>query len=150
MRTGLFLLAGFLLLAASLVLAKLFSENYPSATAVATAVFVALWLALTGFNMWVGVVKAGYSPAEELPILLLLFGVPAGVAIVLKWNSLNQLRVQPMPKVNAKWHAEHRMPKRATPQQRIAWHQEHSKHCACRPIPKGVLVLIAASKERGA
>jgi hypothetical protein len=47
---------------------------------------IALWLALTGFNMWVGVTKAGYSTAEELPVLLLLFGVPAVVAIILKWK----------------------------------------------------------------
>lgn len=88
MRTGLFLLAGFLLLAASLVLARLFSANYPNSTTVATVVFVLLWLVLTSFNMWVGVAKAGYSAAEELPILLLLFGVPAVVAIVLKWKVL--------------------------------------------------------------
>jgi hypothetical protein len=86
MRTGLFLLAGFLLLAAFLVIAKLFSENYPSATFIATAAFVGLWLVLTGFNMWTGVSKAGYSVAEELPVLLLLFGVPAAVAVVLKWK----------------------------------------------------------------
>ena len=88
MRTSLFLLAGFLLLAASLVLARLFSSNYPSATSVATTAFVVLWLALTGFNMWVGVTKAGYSAAEEFPVLLLLFGVPAIVAVVLKWKFL--------------------------------------------------------------
>ena len=88
MRTALFLLAGFLLLGSSLVLARLFAENYPSATAVATASFLALWLALTGFNMWVGVSKVGYSVAEELPILLLLFGIPAFVAVVLKWKVL--------------------------------------------------------------
>ena len=86
MRTGLFLLAGFLLLASFLVLARLFSSNYASATSVATAAFVVLWLALTGFNMWVGVTKAGYSASEEFPILLLLFGVPAIVAVVLKWK----------------------------------------------------------------
>ena len=86
MRTGLFLLAGFLLLASSLVLARLFSQNYSSAAAVATVAFVALWLALTGFNMWVGVTKAGYSAAEEFPIFLLLFGVPAVVAVILKWK----------------------------------------------------------------
>ncbi len=88
MRTALFLLAGFLLLASLFVVAKLFSENFPSASLVATAAFVVLWLALTGFNMWVGVSKAGYSVAEELPVLLLLFGVPAAVAVVLKWKIL--------------------------------------------------------------
>lgn len=88
MRTGLFLLAGFLLLAGCLVLARLFAENYPSATGVATGTFLVLWLALAGFNMWVGVSKAGYSVAEELPILLLLFGVPAAAAALLKWKIL--------------------------------------------------------------
>ena len=43
MRTGLFLVAGFLLLAASLLLGKLFSANYPSGTGVATVAYVVLW-----------------------------------------------------------------------------------------------------------
>lgn len=86
--TVLFLAAGFLLLAAFFILARLFSENYPSATSWATFAFIALWLVLTGANMWVGVAKAGYSASEELPILLLLFGVPAAVAILLKWKVL--------------------------------------------------------------
>lgn len=88
MRTGLFLLAGLLLVGATSVLARLFAHNFPSASAVATVAFLLLWLAITGFNMWVGVAKAGYSVAEELPILLLLFGVPAAVAVVLKWKVL--------------------------------------------------------------
>jgi len=88
MRTALFLLAGFLLLAAFVVLARLFSGHYPSATTWATYGFVAIWLLVTAANMWVGVNKAGYSAAEELPILLLLFGVPALVAIVVKWKVL--------------------------------------------------------------
>jgi len=88
MRTGLFLLAGFLLLAAALILAKLFSENYPAAATVATVAFALIWLALAGFNMWTGVAKAGYSVAAELPIFALIFGVPVAVAIVLRWKVL--------------------------------------------------------------
>ena len=88
MRTALFLAAGFLLLGASLVLARLFSGNYPGAALVTTIIYVALWLLITGFNMWVGVAKAGYSVTEELPIFLLLFAVPAAVAIVVKWKFL--------------------------------------------------------------
>jgi hypothetical protein len=88
MRTGLFLLAGFLLLAASLVLGRLFSANYPGATTLATILYVALWVAIAGANMWVGVARAGYSVAEELPIFALIFGIPAAVAIVLKWKVL--------------------------------------------------------------
>jgi hypothetical protein len=86
MRTGLFLLAGFLLLGACAVIGKLFSSNYPTATLVSTALFIALWLAIAAFNMWVGVAKAGYAASEELPIFLLIFAVPAVVAVILKWK----------------------------------------------------------------
>ena len=88
MRTALFLLAGFLLLASFLIVAKLFSANYAAAATWATVAFIALWLVITAANMWVGVNKAGYGASEELPILLLLFGVPALAAIVLKWKFL--------------------------------------------------------------
>lgn len=86
MRTALFLAAGFLLLGAVLLLGKLFSSNYPGATFAATVAYVALWLIVAGANMWVGVAKAGYSAGEELPIFLLVFGVPAAAAILLKWK----------------------------------------------------------------
>jgi len=88
MRTALFLAAGFMLMAAFFILARLLAANYPSATTWATAAFVVLWFGITAFNMWVGVTKAGYPASEELPILLLLFGLPAAIAILLKWKSL--------------------------------------------------------------
>jgi hypothetical protein len=87
-RTLLFLVAGLLLLAAFLLLAKLFSPNYPDATRLATIAYVTLWFIIAGVNMWVGVARAGYSVAEELPIFLLIFGVLAAVAILLKWRLL--------------------------------------------------------------
>lgn len=89
MRTVLFLVAGILLLAGVLLLGKLFSANYPGATLAATLAFVALWLAVSGVNMWIGVAKAGYSVAEELPIFLFIFGLPALAAILLKWKVFN-------------------------------------------------------------
>jgi hypothetical protein len=88
MRTALFLLAGFLLLAAAVLLGRLFSANYPGATFAATVAYVALWLIIAAANMWIGVAKAGYSAGEELPIFLLIFAVPAALAIVLKWKIL--------------------------------------------------------------
>jgi hypothetical protein len=88
MRTALFLVSGLLLLAAFLLLGRLFSANYPGATLLATAAYVALWLVIAGANMWIGVARAGYSVAEELPIFLLIFGLPAAVAVVLKWKIL--------------------------------------------------------------
>lgn len=86
MRTALFILAGFLLLGASFVLARLFSHDYPAAPTVATVAFLALWLGLTAFNLWTGVSRAGYTVAEELPILALLFGAPAIAALLLRWK----------------------------------------------------------------
>jgi hypothetical protein len=87
-RTGLFLLAGFLLLGASVILGRLFSHNFPGAPLFATVLFVVLWFVLAGANMWTGVAKAGYSVAEELPIFALIFLVPAAVAVLLKWKVL--------------------------------------------------------------
>jgi hypothetical protein len=86
MRTVLFLLVGFLLLAACLLLGRLFSANYPGATYAATLAYVVLWLVISSANLWVGVSKAGYSFSEELPIFLLIFGVPTIAAIFLKWR----------------------------------------------------------------
>lgn len=86
MRTGLFFLVGFLLLAVCLILGKLFTANYPAATTLATVAYVVLWLVIAAFNMWTGVAKAGYSFAEELPVFALIFLVPAAAAILLKWR----------------------------------------------------------------
>ena len=88
MRTFLFLAVGFLLLAACLTLGRLFSANYPASTYAATIAFICLWLVISAFNMWVGVSKAGYTVADELPIFLLIFAVPTAVAIILKWKFL--------------------------------------------------------------
>lgn len=88
MRTGLFLLSGFLFVAAFLIVGKLFSTNYPAATTVATALFVVLWLAIAGVNMWLGVAKAGYSVADELPIFALIFALPAAAAVLARWKFL--------------------------------------------------------------
>lgn len=86
MRTVLFLVSGVLLLAAALLLARLFSSNYPEAPRIATFLFLAAWLLLAGFNMWVGVARAGYSLAEELPIFLVIFGQQGAAAILVKWR----------------------------------------------------------------
>jgi hypothetical protein len=88
MRTPQFLLVGFLLLAACALLGRLFSSNYPGASSAATFTFVGLWLAISAANLWVGVAKAGYTFSDEFPIFLLIFGVPAIVAAILKWRFL--------------------------------------------------------------
>jgi len=59
-----------------------------AATVVATTIkyFLGLWLAATLVNMWVGVSKAGYSIKDEAPVAVLVFAVPAIVAIVIWWR----------------------------------------------------------------
>jgi hypothetical protein len=88
MRTILFLTAGLLLMASLLIVAKLFSEHFPAAPNGLIALGLGLWLAVTAANMWIGVSRAGYSVAEELPILLLLFAVPAAAAMLVRWRFL--------------------------------------------------------------
>ena len=48
--------------------------------------FIPLWGAAAAINMWVGVARAGYTVAEELPIFLLIFGLPAAAALLLWWK----------------------------------------------------------------
>ncbi|GHH52256.1 MULTISPECIES: hypothetical protein [Gammaproteobacteria] len=54
--------------------------------AVAAKAFVPVWLVLAVANLWVGVHHAGYSVREELPILVVVFLVPAAVAAVVVWS----------------------------------------------------------------
>ena len=88
MRTSLFLLAGLLLLVATTVLTRLFASNYQNAPNVALVIYLLAWLALAAFNMWTGVTRAGYGAMEELPIFLLLFGIPAIAAVLVRWKLL--------------------------------------------------------------
>ena len=85
MHTLKVLFGGFLLLAVCLLLGRWIGGA--AATVVATTIkcFLVLWLAATLFNMWVGVNKAGYSVKDEAPVALLVFAVPAIVAIVIWW-----------------------------------------------------------------
>ena len=50
--------------------------------------FIVVWLLATGFNLSIGV-RRGYSLAEELPIALLVFGVPAAIAAAI-WFRLTR------------------------------------------------------------
>ena len=88
MRTIQFLVAGLLLMGGFLLVGKLFSGQFADALRIATWAFVVVWLAVAAMNMWAGVAKAGYGVADELPIFLLIFAVPAILAILIKWRFL--------------------------------------------------------------
>ena len=78
------ILGGILLLAVFLLFGKLWGGDLP-AYALAAKCFLPVWLAVAIANLWVGVNHAGYSLGEELPILLIVFLVPAAIAAVVIW-----------------------------------------------------------------
>jgi hypothetical protein len=54
--------------------------------AIGVGIFLPLWLVLSAVNMWIGVSRAGYSVREEVPFLLLVFGAPAAIALLVLWK----------------------------------------------------------------
>jgi hypothetical protein len=77
---------GLVLLAVCLFVGRSLGGATPTAGLVTAAkVFVPLWLVAAGINMWLGVSKAGYSVADEAPIFLVVFAVPAAVALLVVW-----------------------------------------------------------------
>ena len=77
--------AGLLLLAVFALFGRLWGHD---ATGIAQAAFwfVPVWAGVALVNMWVGVTRAGYTVAQELPILLVVFAVPAIVAFFISWQ----------------------------------------------------------------
>lgn len=56
------------------------------ALVVAARYFIPVWLCLAALNLWIGVSRAGYSVADELPIFVAIFAVPAGLAALVWWR----------------------------------------------------------------
>ncbi len=84
MHMLLVMLTGLLLLAVFALLGKLWGADVASIM-LAVKYFIPAGLAVALVNMWVGVHKAGYTVAQELPILLVNFAVPAALALGLVW-----------------------------------------------------------------
>jgi hypothetical protein len=84
MRTAIIILGGLALLGLFEIVAWRFGGSVRMATA--AQVFIPVWLAAALINMWIGVSRAGYSVAEELPIMLALFAVPAAIAVFVWWR----------------------------------------------------------------
>lgn len=87
MHTVKVIAAGFALLAVCLVVGRLMGGAGQSTPLARSAlVFVPLWFVGAGINMWIGVSKAGYSVKEEAPIFLVVFLIPAAVALLVWWR----------------------------------------------------------------
>ena len=84
MHMILVMLAGSLLLVVFALFGKLWGGDAAS-IALGAQCFLPAWLLLCLANLWVGVNKAGYTVAQELPILLANFAVPTALAMALLW-----------------------------------------------------------------
>jgi hypothetical protein len=77
---------GIALLVACLLVGRFLGGANQATVARAALIFIALWAVGAGINMWLGVSKAGYSVAEELPMFFVVWGVPSAVALVAWWR----------------------------------------------------------------
>ncbi|MCW8060453.1 hypothetical protein [Agrobacterium tumefaciens] len=76
---------GILLLGVFALFGKLWGGDFAGIVAGAK-LFVPVWFAIALINMWVGVTRAGYTITQELPILIVIFVVPAILAGVAIWQ----------------------------------------------------------------
>lgn len=83
MHTVMVLGGGLALLAAMIVIGRALGAK---ASSVALA-FVPLWFIVAAANMWIGVTSAGYSVAEEFPIFIGIFALPAVIAMIIWWKN---------------------------------------------------------------
>ena len=85
MRTLVIIVSGLVLLAVFAFAGARWGGGMQS-IASGAKIFIPVWLAVALVNMGFGVLQAGYSVREELPVFLVLFGVPAAVAATLWWK----------------------------------------------------------------
>jgi len=84
MHTVIVLAIGFVLLAVCLFAGH--SLGAASGLAAGALIFLPLWLIGAAINLYLGVKTAGYSVREEMPIFLLVFAIPAVVALLAWWK----------------------------------------------------------------
>ena len=84
MHTLIVIGGGFSTLAACLLLGHAWSTGL-TGLLMGARIFVPLWLLGAFVNMWVGTTH-GYSWADEFPIFLVIFAVPAAVAALVWWK----------------------------------------------------------------
>jgi hypothetical protein len=84
MHTLIVIVIGLLLLGACLLMGHNLGDEGGLARAALS--FLPVWFMGAGVNMYIGVKNAGYSVSDELPVFLLVFAVPAVVALLVWWK----------------------------------------------------------------
>jgi hypothetical protein len=85
MHMLLVIIGGAILLGVFVLFGKLWGGD-AAGMALAAKAFIPAWLVVSLVNLWVGVTRAGYTVAQELPILVVVFAVPAAIAIAVAWQ----------------------------------------------------------------
>ncbi|MBL3824259.1 MULTISPECIES: hypothetical protein [Marinobacter] len=83
MRTLVVIVGGILLWVVTMGLARLL-HIHASSSWTPLGIFAAVWLVISGWNVWIGVTQAGYTFWEELPIFLLTYLLPVAVAVFIR------------------------------------------------------------------
>ena len=81
MHSVMVIAGGMALLAAFLIFGSLVGANAQRMT----LWFLPAWLICATVNLYIGVTQAGYTIAQELPILVVIFAVPAAAALIVRF-----------------------------------------------------------------
>lgn len=82
--------AGIALLGGFLAVGHIVSNGWSVTRIRSAGWFLPAWFVIALGNLLVGVLVAGYSVAAELPILALVFGVPAAAAVLVMYVTTQQ------------------------------------------------------------
>jgi hypothetical protein len=85
-RTLAIIIGGLVLLGCSLLTGRYVGGGATGTVTMAARGFLVGWFFLALYNLWMGVSGAGDSFAEELPIFLLIYAIPAGIAAFVWWK----------------------------------------------------------------
>ena len=89
MHTVMMIGGGLVVLAIFMLVGRSLGGGSARAAAKSALWFVPVWLVVAVINLAIGVSRAGYTVAEELPILLVVFGLPAAVALIF-WRKFSK------------------------------------------------------------
>jgi hypothetical protein len=80
------IVGGLLLLGVFVFAGRLLGGGNTQSMVTAAKLFLPVWLIAALINMWIGVSRAGYSVAEELPIFFAIFLIPGIAAAFIWWR----------------------------------------------------------------
>ncbi len=88
MRAIIIVASGFVVLLAFIFVSRAMSDNNRATMGKAALLFLPLWLFAGSYTLWKGVSYAGYSVVEEAPLFIIIFGLPAALAVYL-WRKFS-------------------------------------------------------------